>query len=219
MTKVAEIVREKLLAEASNELAIKQQQLAERQSSGKNVKAATSEVSLALARVERLQEGVTFVPPDSEPENEIAEKAAAVLTIMLDGEGASTKHLADVLQAMEELHNTLPKEDQKHYFVTRQGQPYAETGRKDKTPTTRFDNGRIIVADNHQKAIETLIKAGDECGDPYGETPPIEDGEVIVVMAMKNRIPNPKKIWVEKVERPVFRGVAPHDNSKDQRFQ
>ena len=213
-----ERVGERLLGEASNELATKQQKLTERQAAGKNVKAATAEVSQALERVEALQEGVNFVMPTSEPEKTIAEMAATIVTIMLDGEGAANKWLSEILKLMTSLYEEIPDENATRFHVARQGQPYVETGRTDKTPTTRFDSGRTIVADTHAEAIKTLIETGDECGDPYGETPPIEDGEVLVVLGMKNRIVNPDNIWVERVERPVFKGVAPHDNSGDKRF-
>lgn len=213
-----EQVGEKLLGEASNELATKQQRLTERQQSGKNVKAATAEVSQALERVEALQEGVNFVLPTSEPERSIAVAAATIITIMLDGEGAASKWRPEVLEMMTKLYEQIPDEEATRFHVARQGQPYVETGRTDKTPTTRFDTGRTIVATTHAAAIRTLIETGDECGDPYGETPPIEDGEVLVVLGMKNRIVDPENIWVERVERPVFKGVAPHDNSGDKRF-
>lgn len=213
-----ERVRDRLLGEASNELATKQQQLTERQGAGKNVKAATSEVSQALERVESLQEGVNFVMPTSEPEQSIAESAATIITMMLDGEGAAERWLGELLKMMTALYEEIPDEASKRFHVARQGQPFVETGRVDKTPTTRFDTGRTIVAESHEEAIKTLIETGDECGDPYGETPPIEDGEVLVVLGMKNRIVNPENVWVERVERPVFKGVAPHDNSTDKRF-
>lgn len=214
-----EAVRDKLLGGANNELAVAQQQLVERQQNGKNVKAASSEVGQALARVEALQEGVNFTQPLSEPESTIANLAAQMVTICLDGEGSALKWLPDLLKIMEGLHKQLPDEDKKRYYLARQGSPYQVPGHKRLTPTTTFPDGREIIADTESEAIKILVEAGDECGDPFGETPPIEDGEVIVVLAMKNRVVDTDNIWVEKVERPVFKGVAPHDNTNHRRFQ
>lgn len=213
MSASVDAVRDKLLGGANNELAVAQQQLVERQQNGKNVKAATQEVAEALARVEALQEGVTFTQPTSEPESTIANLAAQMVTVCLDGEGAAQKWLSDLLKMMEQLHKTLPDEDKKRFYLARQGAPYVVPGEKKPTPTTIFPEGREIIAESEADAIKTLVEAGDDCGDPYGETPPIEDGEVLVVLAMKNRVVDTDNIWVEKVERPVFKGVAPHDNT------
>lgn len=214
MATAVEQVLEKLLGGANNELAIAQQQLVERQQSGKNVRAASAEVGMALARVEALQEGVNYTQPTSEPEKSIASLGAQMVAMCLDGEGAAQTWLPDLLKTMERLHKYLPDEDKKRFFLARQGAPYVVPGQKEPTPTTVFPEGREIIAESEDEAIKILVEAGDECADPYGETPPIEDGEVLVVLGMKNRVVDTENIWVERVERPVFKGVAPHDNTK-----
>lgn len=213
-----EVVRDALLGDASNQLAVAHQELADRSARGKPVQVTTQEVSAALERVEALQEGVTYKEPRHQPEALIAEEAAKIVTMALDGAGAIEKHLRDILNVMEEIHKRLPEEEAKRFVIFRQGAPYKQTGMTEWTPTTRFDSARTVKARSHIEAMEKIIKRGDEEGDPYGETPPVVDGEVIVAAEMNNRKINGGAVWVEKVQRPVFQGEAPRNNSDDPRF-
>lgn len=218
MTEVRQVTTE-LLEAASNDLAVKQQTLAQHQQAGRNIKTLTGEVQAALSRVEALQDGVQFQVPKTEPEQMLAATAALLLTYLLDGEESATTHLKAILGTLEELYESLPEEEGQQFFIARQGEPFLETGRIEKTPTTKFDNGRIVRADTHDTAIAKLVKVGDEEADPQGKTPPIVDGEVLTVIRMRNRQLDKAGIWVEKVERPVYRGVAPRQNADDPRFK
>lgn len=214
-----DVVATQLLEAASNDLALKQQNLTERQQSGRNIKTLAQEVQSALLRVEGLQDGVTFQQPRSEPEAEIATKLAIILTYLLDGEESAVRHLGDILAVLEEIYEWLPEEEGQQFFLARQGAPYMETGQAEHTATTKFDNGRVVRAETHSEAISKLVQVGDECGDPHGKTPPIVDGEVLTVIRMRNRRLDRNGIWVEQVQRPVYKGVAPRVNVGDPRFQ
>jgi hypothetical protein len=210
-----DVLREQLLGEANNDLAIKHQNLNERQQNGRNVGAATAETQTSLERVEALQEGVTYKIPKSALEALVSEEAAKIITLMLDGEGAAGRHLSMVLGFLDKIFDLLPEEEAKRWIVFRQGPPMRSHGQDRMTATTRFENTRIVKAKDKDVAIEKLVKRGDE---ESNETERIEDGEILVVVGLKNRQIEQDTVWVEEVRRPIFQGAAPRDNTKDERW-
>lgn len=208
-------VRINLQQAASTALSTTQAVLSRKQSEGGRIKEAAEAVSVALGRVERLEHGVEYTKPDTPREEQIAELGEKILLMALDGPTAAEDHGQAIVEALEEIRALLPGEDRFTYFVARQGQPFQETGRTDQTPATRFDVGKLLEGEDHREAISHLVRIADDLEDPHCETPPIQNGEVVVAIRMRNSVADTSEIWVERVKRPVYIGDAPRDNTAD----
>lgn len=216
----AEGVRDLLLGDASDTLAVKHQDLADRSARGKDTRAVMTEVSAALNRVEALQDGVVYRHPETSKEKEVSDAAARIIVRMLDGPNAVEKHRVDVLSLLDEIRDLIPEdESDRRFVILRQGMPYQETGRVERTSPTRFDNARIVKgAKGYEEAIEKMIERGDEDNDPYGKWPPVVDGEILAVLEIKNHNVSTEGAWIERIRRPVFQGEAPRNNTEDPRW-
>lgn len=202
---------EALLEKANEDLAVKHQQLAKQQKEGRDVGAATHAVGRSFERVEALQEGVKYRIPPDEPQREIAELAATLIALMLDGEDAAQKHVADALNLLEAISGQLPNESsKKRFLVFRQGAPAPNGGAPKPRPV--FDLATEILAFNRAGAIQEAIRMGDSDKNAY---PPITDGEILCVVEITNRNLNKDQVWVECINRPTYVSAAPRDNSRD----